>query len=217
MKKLFHLFTLLILSFTASAQQIDSIVMVPSNPSAVDPINFYIYLSFPQGGCVDVAHSSVNGNDIYGNSFHCMGMIMSVCYDVDTIQLSPLSPGNYTFYYSLDAGFGPPGNCTPGFLPYDYDTIQFNVSTVLGVETTKHVLNYSVFPNPASNEISISNIENTTVELSIINNLGQTILSERLEPNTNKIDISNFAPGIYFFLLQDAEGFTSYEKINISR
>src|ERR1044072_1845149 len=114
MKKALLSLFLFVSALAVKAQEIDSIVVSPAMPDANDPITIYVYLSFPQGNCADVGTVSVAGNTIYGNGFHCMGNIMSMCYDVDTLQIAPLTAGNYTLYFSLDAGFGPPGNCSPG-------------------------------------------------------------------------------------------------------
>ncbi|CAN5824941.1 hypothetical protein BH11BAC7_BH11BAC7_04090 [soil metagenome] len=217
LKKALLFFTLLLFSFAANAQQSDSIVMSPANPSAIDTVKFYIYLSFPQGGCADVANSSVSGNDIYGNSFHCMGNTMSICYDVDTIVVSPLLPGNYTFYYSLDAGFGPPGNCSAAFLPYDYDTIAFSVTTVLGIESNIRPVEYSLFPNPASDHVNFSNPENKAVNIEMFNNMGKLILSKNTGSTISSLDISELTPGIYFYRITDAEGFSSAGKLNVNK
>lgn len=217
MKKAILFFFLLCFSFAAKAQQSDSIVMVPANPSAIDTIRFYIYLSFPQGSCVDVGQAFVSGNTIYGNSFHCMGNIMSICYDVDTIEILPLMAGNYNFYYSLDAGYGPPGNCSPGFLPYDYDTIAFSVTTVLGIESNQRPVVYSLFPNPASDYVSLSNPGNKAVMVEMFNSTGKLIFSEKTESTTSSLDISDLAPGIYFYRVTDSDGNSSSGKLNVSR
>lgn len=217
MKKAILFFFLLCFSFTVRAQQSDSIVMSPANPSAIDTIKFYIYLSFPQGGCADVAQSSVNGNDIYGNSFHCMGNTMSICYDVDTVVVPPLLPGNYTFYYSLDAGFGPPGNCSPGFLPYDHDTIAFSVTTVLGIESSNWTLEYFLFPNPASGEVHLSNPGNKTVALEIFNSTGKLVLAENAATTNSSLNISELARGIYLYRITDPDGFSGSGKLNVNR
>lgn len=217
MKKNLLFFFLLFFSFAAKAQQSDSIVMTPTNPSANDTIKFYIYLSFPQGNCADVAQSYVMGNTIYGNSFHCMGMAMFICYDVDTIVIPPLTAGNYTLYYSLDAGFGPPGNCSPGFVPYDYDTIPFTVTTVLGMESHPKQPEYSLFPNPASTFVNLSNLGNAAVLVEMFNSTGKLISSEKSANATTSLDISDLAPGIYFYRITDAEGFSSSGKLNVSR
>jgi hypothetical protein len=217
MKKSILFFSLLCFSFAAKAQQSDSIVMTPANPSAIDTIRFYIYLSFPQGNCADVAQFYVNGNTISGNSFHCMGNIMAICYDVDTIVVPPLVAGNYTFYYSLDAGYGPPQNCSPGFLPYDYDTIAFSVTTVLGIESNQQLPEYSLFPNPASDYVNFSNLGNKAVMLEMFNSTGKSILSEKTASTISSLDISELAPGIYFYRIMDADGFSSSGKLNVSR
>ena len=155
MKHLFTLFAFLVLSFGARAQWIDSLVVVPAMPDANDTIRIYAYLSFPQGSCADVGQVVVMGNDIYGNGFHCMGNIMSICYDVDTLVIPPVGAGNYMLYFTLDAGFGPPGNCSPGFQPYDVDTLLIQVTTILDVPTVE-APTLTIYPVPAGDFVKIA-------------------------------------------------------------
>jgi len=64
---------------------------------------------------------------------------------------------------------------------------------------------FSIVPNPASNEITISSENNfTTVE--VINLLGQTVISESLKWNTIQLDISCLNNGIYFVRMTSENG-----------
>lgn len=68
-----------------------------------------------------------------------------------------------------------------------------------------------IFPNPASEELSITNnqFQFQNKEYKIINILGQTIIIGKLTDIQTTIDISNLARGVYYFLSQSEEGFRS--------
>ncbi|MCO5252237.1 MAG: T9SS type A sorting domain-containing protein [Candidatus Kapabacteria bacterium] len=57
-------------------------------------------------------------------------------------------------------------------------------------------LQYNIFPNPASDYITIQTSEG--LEISILNLLGETVLSVNLESQSNRINVSSLAPGMYF-------------------
>jgi hypothetical protein len=66
--------------------------------------------------------------------------------------------------------------------------------------------NINVYPNPMQNEfnIQITNVNNEIIELSILNSLGQSILTKSLytnEAGIYSILASDWAPGIYFIRL----------------
>ena len=54
----------------------------------------------------------------------------------------------------------------------------------------------SIYPNPASNMITIANAENATIE--IVNALGQVVSVKENISNSEVVDLSNFANGTYF-------------------
>jgi hypothetical protein len=59
---------------------------------------------------------------------------------------------------------------------------------------------FSVFPNPAQNELLILNPEQKIFESTVYNTFGQTILSKQ---NTNKLDISRLSKGVYLIKVED--------------
>jgi len=207
MKKLYSLFFLCIF-FKANAQQIISIQVVPATPTTTDTIRILINCQYPNTSCDGVANFSQVGNNIYGNSFHCMGLIATICTDMDTIKLNPQPAGNYILYYSLDAGYGLP-TCTPGFVPYDYDTAYFTVSPATGIAETENNF-VSVYPNPAHELVNVTVEEKA--EVIIINSIGQKVGEVNLDAGENKIDVANLPEGIYFFII--SQNF-SVEKIVI--
>lgn len=67
-----------------------------------------------------------------------------------------------------------------------------------------------IFPNPASDFITIGNIENKLYNVNVYNSLGQRVLSKI---NTNQIDVSNLPRGNYGIQLLDPS--TNYQNTQI--
>ncbi len=59
---------------------------------------------------------------------------------------------------------------------------------------------FTVYPNPTSDFITISGLEDTYV-CTIINSFGQEIRSETLSVTNSKVDVSALSPGIYFLVI----------------
>jgi hypothetical protein len=66
--------------------------------------------------------------------------------------------------------------------------------------------NVEMFPNPATNELTIKN-ENLKEgqKYKIINPLGSEILSGKIKNKEDQIDISGLSKGVYFFVLLSNE------------
>jgi hypothetical protein len=63
----------------------------------------------------------------------------------------------------------------------------------------------TVVPNPAENEITISGLSNTNT-ISIINTLGQVVLSENSAGPKTTMNISVLSEGLYFIVIKDRQG-----------
>lgn len=87
------------------------------------------------------------------------------------------------------------------------------VSVGLNVE---ELTNAKVYPNPSSDVINInlSNKNNNSVDVEIVNNLGQVVYSTSMNASTQSIDVSSLNTGIYFVRLT-SEGNTATQKIMI--
>lgn len=216
MKKLCFLFLLLIAASGLHAQQVDSISVTPATPTTADTVKVYIYLSFPNGSCADVAMASVSGTDIYSYAFHCMGNLSMICYDVDTLVFPPMAAGNYTLYFTLDAGYGPPGNCSPGIVPYDYDTAYFSVSTISAVEPHAQFADITVFPNPADERSTVCNAGGTGATFQLLTITGELILEERISSNLHEVNLAGLAPGTYFYKIV-SDGSVATGKLQVLR
>ncbi|HLP10699.1 MAG TPA: T9SS type A sorting domain-containing protein [Flavobacteriales bacterium] len=170
------LFLALFIPQLSNAQSISSIVLSPPAPNANDTLKFYVYLDFPYMGCAGTAYGSITGNDINASALHCMGMLTAICSDVDTIIIPPQPAGNYHFYFTLSSGYGGPP-CSPGIVPDDSDTLDFSITTVMGMHEVSKNNSLEVFPNPSNGNLTIQ----TSLPLSVNekyvvrNELGQTI------------------------------------------
>lgn len=69
---------------------------------------------------------------------------------------------------------------------------------------------FSIYPNPATNNITIVNAENANIE--IINALGQVVYASENISSNHTIDISNLSIGTYFVKVND-----TVSKVNIVR
>jgi hypothetical protein len=77
---------------------------------------------------------------------------------------------------------------------------------------------FSIYPNPASHEITINTDEQNLSEkvVSIRNELGEQILTKTFFDHNLMIDLSQFSSGIYFCMLQSS-GISKTQKIIIVR
>ncbi len=215
MKKLFTLLAILFFSFAAKAQWIDSMVVTPAMPDANDTLRIYVYLTFPQGNCEGVASGSVVGNNIYASTLHCMGAAMFICNDVDTLVFPPVTAGTYTMYFTLSSGYGIP-NCTPGFQADDEDTLIFQVSTVLDVPTLPEV-SARIFPNPASDNLSVQISAGTIEQVEIVNVIGVVVMTVAPMQSTSEISIATLENGVYFLRVLDSEGNMYQQLVEVLR
>jgi hypothetical protein len=78
-----------------------------------------------------------------------------------------------------------------------------SVVSCLDVKTYQSFEDVAVFPNPASDELSVS-FAGESGYFSVLDNTGKIILTQALTAGTNKINTSRIAQGFYYYLLHDA-------------
>lgn len=83
------------------------------------------------------------------------------------------------------------------------DTTEIqSLFTMVGVEEISNSLKVSIYPNPASDFISISSNQSLSEqEYNIFDPAGKVIKSGILQSNENRIDISNFSSGLYLLFV----------------
>jgi len=80
-------------------------------------------------------------------------------------------------------------------------SIELCTDPSLSVQDANLEEGFSIFPNPTSDFLTISNLKNT-VGYIIINQLGQEVLKDSIN-NNEKIDIKNLKNGLYFLKVEN--------------
>jgi len=129
--------------------------------------------------------------------------------DVWGLVLTPDSVNQISFGFRIMIRNGSP---TIAFTPSSVDHIQMTVYYTLPTGTfsqTRMVNDFMLYPNPASNQFTISDLRFTIVGVEIYSLTGEKILSQQQTTNNKQqIDISSLSPGIYFAVID-----TGKEKI----
>jgi hypothetical protein len=89
--------------------------------------------------------------------------------------------------------------------------IRMNVGPLSSVENNV-ASNVSVYPNPTTGIVSVTNVENATIE--VINLMGQVVATVDSNTEINSIDLSNQANGTYFVRVVKGNE-VSTSKINL--
>jgi len=84
---------------------------------------------------------------------------------------------------------------------YTATTVTLEVAATLS-SPIFNIEDVIVFPNPASNQITISGV-NQTEFVEIYNITGQKTLETKVNTNNNTINVSNFSNGMYFLKIKD--------------
>lgn len=135
-------------------------------------------------------------------------MINNTITQLGTVAASPLG---YLNHYPITAN----PNITKYFVAFEHncgskDVVQYTFSNYYdpfsGI-TTKDIISFDIFPNPAADQLNIS-INNSTFEVQILTPLGQVVLTES---NVKTLDVSNLASGLYIISVS-ADGVTTNQR-----
>ena len=94
--------------------------------------------------------------------------------------------------------------------------VRMNFDPALSIENISQETGISLFPNPASNEITVEVVKETTATLSILDSKGMLLGSYMLNGLSQSIDITHLSNGIYFILLSDGKS-TSTRKFVVNK
>ena len=94
--------------------------------------------------------------------------------------------------------------------------VRMNFDPALSIENISQETGISVFPNPASNEITVQVAKESTATLSMLDSRGMLLGSYMLNGLSQSIDITNLSDGIYFILLSDGKS-TSTRKFVVNK
>lgn len=198
MKKIF-IISLLSCASLANAQWINSLSVLPANPTTADSVYVLADCDFTAGSCDQHTQGfSIAGNNISAWALHCVGMLTVICPYTDTFSVGTLPAGTYTFTFQLDQG-SLPSPCTPGIVPGPSAMFTFIVSTTTPVQQ-QHSADgmFSFFPNPADDKISVRIKTNQNAFVRIFNVTGKKIREQNIAEGEAEIYTGDLTPGIYF-------------------
>lgn len=204
--KQFIILGLLFLAQGATGQipAIDSLEIIPENPTVNDEIKVVCYTTFPSGPCELSDHSfDIQGGSITLLLDYTVGGATYICHSVDTLSIGNLGMGDY----ELEAGL------TIDHLQdtiFDTHTIYFSVESDLGIPETISNSHLSIYPNPFQNELTIAT--NVVIDkMEIFSVFGQEITLAESGIQDKQMDVSHLENGIYLFILTDSKG-NKYSK-----
>jgi len=181
----------------AQIPAIDSLKIIPTNPTTNDLVKIISHTIFPSSGC-PLTSSSVNisGATITVYAAHTLGFLTAICYSKDTLTIGILNAGTYELTYHLYDTVPP--------TTYDIDTINFTVQQSNGLQFTDNSeQSIEIYPNPTTTEINIR-LKTHLVDrydIEIYSVLGKKIKTVREGKDTITIDISDLTDGVYFIII----------------
>jgi len=100
------------------------------------------------------------------------------------------------------------------YFDFNPPVLTNEVSTSIAPLTTSRFMKdqFTVYPNPAKNFITIENKANLTSQFEIISCNGQSLMKSQIE-SSKAIDISRLSNGFYLLTLQTSEGSATYKFI----
>ncbi len=86
------------------------------------------------------------------------------------------------------------------------------VHTVTGIEDIITENNFSIYPNPATNELNIVSKDNGKFSVSIFNSVGQKMYSTQVVSNC-QLSVANYSSGLYFIQINTGKNFITQKII----
>ncbi len=199
------LFVLFVFYYSSTpAQWINTLSVIPTNPTSLSQIKITANIDFPSGGCNDYTQFlSSSGTTFYGSALHCLGPLSVICNITDTFSLGQLAPGNYNFVFNVNAGGGP-SPCSPGIVPGPVDSIQFSVSLPTYLEEMNS-FQPKVMYSASSKFIEISNLPSTEKSILELYTL-EGKLVKLISSNSGKvlIELGEINAGTYLLKVQNS-------------
>lgn len=101
--------------------------------------------------------------------------------------------------------------------PEQFEIVNFTIHSgnVTGVETISSEISFSVFPNPASEAINISNMSIDEGTISLVHMNGQLVQQSEISNKEEVFNISELQKGLYVIMISDRSGILDKKKIII--
>ena len=92
------------------------------------------------------------------------------------------------------------------------DCSAFPIPNRLGLKTVENNSNLNIYPNPATNIVTISNNNQNIESIKRYDLQGRILKTEQVNKSNTQLDISNYQSGTYYFVITTANG-SSTKKI----
>lgn len=197
-------FLLLANQVDAQLAAIDSLKLIPANPTTNDALKVVCYTTFSNGGCgVNNTHAELQGNSIFLSIDYTVGMLTYICHSVDTIPID--NPGAGTFLLTTTI------TMNEQEVIEDSHSLTFQVDPYLGINEP-NLANFQAYPNPFDNELKFkTNFPVKKMELYSMT--GQQVYFKESLSESSQIELSHLEQGIYLITLTDPEGNTFTQRV----
>lgn len=85
------------------------------------------------------------------------------------------------------------------------------------VNIVEQELSFGVYPNPASDALTIRNYEQGSVTVEVFNTAGRLVYTTLMTGTTHRLDVTPLSPGLYVVRLFDATGKSSSQRVIVQR
>jgi len=101
--------------------------------------------------------------------------------------------------------------------PEQYEIVTFTIHSgnVTGLETVTSKTHFSVFPNPASEGIYVSNLGIEKGIISIVNMNGVLVRQSKISKDEKVFNIRDLQKGLYVVIISDSSGILKQKKLMI--
>jgi hypothetical protein len=124
--------------------------------------------------------------------------------DNPTAQIYAINTNTFVVMDTIQA----PGGAYPNGLAFDgqylwianndHDSLyQVDIGHVTGIKNVNPDHQFSVYPNPATDNIFITTSDDHSTSYSILDEYGRCVLSGKLNPKKTSVDLHALSPGIY--------------------
>ncbi len=173
-----------------------SITMTPGFSGFPYPEYFNVWIDFNHDGDFDDANEhafdagGTSSNAVNGN----ISIPFSAVLGVTKMRVSMKYNGAAT-------------SCATGTADFEYGEVEdYCINILQGNDISEYGdLDFTIYPNPANDQIQISSSFTGPVTMNMLNSLGQTI-DTKLIQSQELISIENMAKGVYFIKLTDENG-----------
>ena len=197
-------FLLLANQVDAQMAAIDSLKLIPANPTTNDVLKVVCYTTFPYGGCgINTTHAELQGNSIFLSIDYSMGMLTYICHSVDTIPID--NPGAGTFQLTTTI------TTNQQDVIEDSHSLTFQIDPYLGINELT-AANFQAYPNPFDNELKFKT-SFPVAKMELYSMTGQQVYFKETLFENPPVDLSHLEKGIYLVTLTDPNGNSLTQRV----